>query len=125
LFVASKRGHYDIVKCLLSYGADINCKLISASELSKHLTTSQCPRFDAAHNGDCPPSSHKLISAPALRMLLNVYLVLMQISICVMKVDNHHCVQHQSMDTVMLLNVYLVLVQISIDVTNKDNHHCL
>jgi ankyrin repeat protein len=36
--------------------------LISAPELSKHLTTSQCPDIDAANNGDCPAASHKLIS---------------------------------------------------------------
>jgi hypothetical protein len=36
--------------------------LISAPELSKHLTTSQCPDFDATNNGDCPFMSHKLIS---------------------------------------------------------------
>jgi hypothetical protein len=54
-------------------------------------------------------------------MLLNVYLVLMQISICVMKGDDHHCLQLHTMDDVMLLNVYLVLVQISIYVANNVN----
>jgi ankyrin repeat protein len=44
-------------------------------------------------------------------MSLNVYLVLVQISICVMIMDNYHCLQHQFLDIVMLLNVYLVLVQ--------------
>jgi hypothetical protein len=40
-------------------------KLISASELSKHLTTSHCSYIDAT-NGDCPSSSHKLTSASEL-----------------------------------------------------------
>jgi hypothetical protein len=40
--------------------------LISAPALSKHLTTSQCPRFDAANNCDCPRLLRKLISAPEL-----------------------------------------------------------
>ena len=38
-------------------------------------------------------------------MLLNVYLVLVQISICVMKVDDRHCLQLHTMDDVRLLNV--------------------
>jgi hypothetical protein len=72
-------GHCDVIKCLLSSGADINLcdkqgqsrnngdcpclshKLISAPELSKHLTTSQYPEIDAANNGSCPLSSHKLL----------------------------------------------------------------
>jgi hypothetical protein len=41
-------------------------KLISAPELSKHLTTSHSPSQDAANNGDSPSLSHKLISAPEL-----------------------------------------------------------
>jgi hypothetical protein len=41
-------------------------KLIPAPELSKHLTTSHCPQYDAANNGDCPFLSHKLIPAPEL-----------------------------------------------------------
>jgi hypothetical protein len=41
-------------------------KLTSASELSKHLTTSKCPSFDATNNGNCPSSSCKLMSAPEL-----------------------------------------------------------
>jgi hypothetical protein len=41
-------------------------KLISAPELSKHLTTSQCPDNDASNNGDLPSLQHKLISAPEL-----------------------------------------------------------
>jgi ankyrin repeat protein len=80
LFVATKHGHCDLLKCLLSSGADINLRdeggrspLIVASkrvpELSKHLTTSQCPSSDATNNGDCPPSSRKLISAPELHCL--------------------------------------------------------
>jgi hypothetical protein len=53
-----------------------------APELSKHLTTLQCPDNDAIKNGECPTSSHKLISAPELSKhlttlqcpwLLNVY----------------------------------------------------
>jgi hypothetical protein len=88
-------------------------KLISPPELSKHLTTSHCPFHDAINNGDCPILSEKLISAPELSkhlttshlpspdainnggkdnvMLLNVYLVLVEKSICVKKMDNHHC----------------------------------
>ena len=41
-------------------------KLISAPELSKHLTTSHSPSQDAANNGDSPSLSHILISAPEL-----------------------------------------------------------
>jgi ankyrin repeat protein len=92
LYIASENGECDVVKCLLSSGAEINLcdkrgqsplsiasmighygdflssshKLISAPELSKHLTTSQCPIIDAIDNGDCPRLSHKLISAPEL-----------------------------------------------------------
>jgi hypothetical protein len=40
--------------------------LISAPELSKHLTTSQCLDTDARKKGYCPHLSHKLISAPEL-----------------------------------------------------------
>jgi ankyrin repeat protein len=69
LLEASCEGHCDIVKCLLSSGADINygdipCslhKLISAPELSKHLTTSQCPCSDAVKIGDCPSFARKLM----------------------------------------------------------------
>jgi hypothetical protein len=32
----------------------------------KHLPTSQSPDIAARNNGDCPPSSHKSISAPEL-----------------------------------------------------------
>jgi ankyrin repeat domain-containing protein 17 len=69
LFVASEVGHYHICKCLLDFGADINLcnNMISTSDLSKHLTTSQCPCCDATNNGDsCLSSPHKLISAPNL-----------------------------------------------------------
>jgi hypothetical protein len=63
--------------CLLSSGADINLcdkggqsPLFIASEGGacdvKYLTTSHCPQYDAANNGDCPFLSHKLISAPEL-----------------------------------------------------------
>jgi hypothetical protein len=38
--------------------------LISAPELSKHLTTLHSPLHDAINNGECPTSSRKLISAP-------------------------------------------------------------
>jgi hypothetical protein len=34
--------------------------LMSAPELSKHLTTSQCPSIDAINNGGCPDTSLKL-----------------------------------------------------------------
>jgi hypothetical protein len=44
--------------------------LIFAPELSKHLTTSQSPDNDATNN--------------------NVYLVLVQISICVTNKEPHH-----------------------------------
>jgi hypothetical protein len=40
--------------------------LISDRELSKHLTTSQCPDIDATNNSDCPRLLRKLISAPEL-----------------------------------------------------------
>jgi ankyrin repeat protein len=82
LITASNHGHIDVVEYLLSSGADINLldecgqsplflasmfgHWISAPELSKHLTTSQCPFSDATNNGDCPCLSHKLISAPEL-----------------------------------------------------------
>jgi hypothetical protein len=89
-FIASLSGHCNVVKCLLSSGADINLldelgrsplfagsckgecdaswshKLISAPELSKHLTTLHSPLHDAINNGECPTSSRKLISAPEL-----------------------------------------------------------
>jgi hypothetical protein len=117
LFAASVYGHCDVLKCLLSSGADINLldkggrsPLISAPELSKHLTTSQCSSCDAINNGDCPRLLRTLIPAPELsKLLLNAYLVLVQISICVIMVDNHHCLQLHTMGDVMLLNVYLNL----------------
>jgi ankyrin repeat protein len=78
LFVASKYGLCDVVKYLLISGADINPrllrKLISAPELSKHLTTSYSPFCDATNNGDCPSSSRKLISAPELSKYLTINL---------------------------------------------------
>jgi ankyrin repeat protein len=43
LFAASKRGHCDVVKCLLSFGADI--KLCDEGGRS--------PLFAASHNGRC------------------------------------------------------------------------
>jgi hypothetical protein len=85
LFVASQQGHCDVVKCLLSSGADINVcdkdgrsplfiashqghcdELISEPELSKHLTTSTYPFMNVRNNGDCPHLSDKLITAPEL-----------------------------------------------------------
>jgi hypothetical protein len=53
---------------LLGYSQHIEPSL----EPSKHLITSQCPNIDAANNGDCPPSSHKLISAPELSKHLTI-----------------------------------------------------
>jgi hypothetical protein len=101
------KNHADINKCNRSSespdatnNGDRPCllgKLISAPELSKHLTIAQCPCCDATNNGDRPSMLRKLISAPELTnsedilLLLNVYLVLVQISICLMKVDNHRC----------------------------------
>jgi ankyrin repeat protein len=41
--LASKRGHYDIVKCLLSYGADINWRDEGG----------RSPLFAASHYGHC------------------------------------------------------------------------
>jgi ankyrin repeat protein len=41
--------------------------LISAPELSKHLTTSHSPLHDAINNGECPTSSHILIADFNLR----------------------------------------------------------
>jgi ankyrin repeat protein len=92
LFAASLEGHCDVVKRLLSSGADINVrdengrsshKLISGPELSKHLTTSKYPFMDVTNNGDCPHLSDKLITAPELSKhlttSLNVCLVLVQI----------------------------------------------
>jgi ankyrin repeat protein len=84
LIAASCKGEYDVVKCLLSSGADINlcdedgCSPLSVAswkgeydtELSKHLTTSHSPIIDALNNGDCPSLSHKLISAPELSKCL-------------------------------------------------------
>jgi hypothetical protein len=67
LFGASWKGECDVVKCLLSSGADINLRDEDGHSplfaLSKHLTTSHCPYIDAACNGDIPFLSHKLISA--------------------------------------------------------------
>jgi ankyrin repeat protein len=68
LFIASQLGHCDVVKCLLSSGADINLRnkggtVICAPNLRKHLTTSQCPWYEAANIGDRSPLSRKLISA--------------------------------------------------------------
>jgi ankyrin repeat protein len=80
LCIALNEGHYDVVKYLLSSGADINLSddsgqspLFVASEnghndvvqylLSK---TSYSAYIDATHNGHCPHSSNKLISAPKL-----------------------------------------------------------
>jgi hypothetical protein len=73
--------------------------LISAPELSNHLTTSHSPSHDAINNGECHCLSHKLKSAPDISKHLttshfpfsdaiingevNVYLVLVQISIYV------------------------------------------
>jgi hypothetical protein len=70
-------------------------KLISALLLSKNITTLQCPSCDAKNSGDCPKLLRKLIP-------LNVYLVLVQISICVTMLDYHHCLKLHTMDTVML-----------------------
>jgi hypothetical protein len=89
LIAASSSGYYDIVRLLTAHGAlrdenDSNAathngdcpsssrKLISASELSRHLTTSHRPYIDAATNGDCPRLSHKLISAPELSKHLTI-----------------------------------------------------
>jgi hypothetical protein len=47
-------------------------KLISASELTKHLTTSQCPFSDATNNGDCLRLLHILISALELSKHLTI-----------------------------------------------------
>jgi hypothetical protein len=52
--------------------------LIYAPDLSKHLTTSQCPYTDATNNGDCS-------------LTLNVYFVMVQTSIRIMSGDHHHC----------------------------------
>jgi ankyrin repeat protein len=41
-------------------------KLISAPELSKHLTTSTYLDIDARNNGDCKPSSHTFVSQSPL-----------------------------------------------------------
>jgi hypothetical protein len=46
--------------------------LISAPELSKHLTTSQCPKYDATNNGDRPCLVCKLISASELSKHLTI-----------------------------------------------------
>jgi hypothetical protein len=72
LFIASCKGECDVFKSLFSSGADINLcecpendasnngdlpswsyKMISAPELSKHLTTSHSPLHDAINNGEC------------------------------------------------------------------------
>jgi ankyrin repeat protein len=70
LVQASLSGHCDVVKCLLSSGAEINLgseqgpcllhKLISAPDFSKHLTTSHSFLYDAIYNGECPTSLHTL-----------------------------------------------------------------
>jgi hypothetical protein len=116
LFVASLSGLCDVVKCLLSSGANINLcdevghsPLITASrkgkcapELSKHLTTSHFPFSDAAINGEVPCFLHKLISAPKLSKHLttsqcpandasnNGDLPSWSISICVTNKEPHH-----------------------------------
>jgi ankyrin repeat protein len=113
LTVASETGNLCIMKALLRNDVDINkcngwsesplciasCKgecdvgngdrpslshkLISAPKLSKHLTTSHFPLHDALSNEDCPCLSNKLISAPELSKHLT--------TICVTKMDDHHC----------------------------------
>jgi ankyrin repeat protein len=67
LFEASYHGHCYVVKCLLCSGANIN--------LSDKY--GQSPLFVASQQGRLA--------------LLKVYLVMVQISICVMKVHNHRC----------------------------------
>jgi hypothetical protein len=54
------------LKAIIVYCPHLSRKLISAPELSKHLTTSQSPDFDARNNAYCPFLSLKLISAPEL-----------------------------------------------------------
>jgi hypothetical protein len=74
------------------YNGECPClshKLISAPELSKHLTTSQCPENDASNNGDLPSWSYKMISAPELSKHLTT---------------SHS--YHHVKENVMLLNVY-------------------
>jgi ankyrin repeat protein len=68
LYIASEEWKGDVVKCLLSSGADINL----------------CDR-----NGKSPLFA---ASEKEKLMLLNAYLVPMQISICVILMDNHHCI---------------------------------
>jgi ankyrin repeat protein len=61
LCVASYHGHCDVVKngdC-----PKLSRQSISAPELSKQITRSQCPPVDAPNNGDCPILLRKLISA--------------------------------------------------------------
>jgi ankyrin repeat protein len=68
LYIASVKGECDVVKCLLSSGWDINV----------YDEDGQSPLFIASYGKENV-------------MMLNVYLVLMQISICVTNEDNHHC----------------------------------
>jgi ankyrin repeat protein len=65
--VASEEGHCDGLKCLLSFGADIN--LCDEGGRS--------PLFAASKGGRCG--------------VVKCLRILVQISICVMKLDNHHC----------------------------------
>jgi hypothetical protein len=44
----------------------MHCLIHVDIQKKKYLTTSQCPRFDAANNCDCPRLLRKLISAPEL-----------------------------------------------------------
>jgi ankyrin repeat protein len=53
----------EIVKCLVSSGADINLR---SNEGRSPLFVASQQGHVATNNGDCPPSSGKLISAPAL-----------------------------------------------------------
>ena len=99
LLVASF-GHCDVVKCLLSFGAEIN--------LCGH--DGQRPLFIASMGGysdvvECLPEAGAEINlidilgqSPLFAAsmsghyeVLNVYLVLVQISICVIEMNFHHC----------------------------------
>jgi ankyrin repeat protein len=68
LFAASLEGRCDVVKRLLSSGADINVRDENGRSplYIAHLTTSKYPFMDVTNNGDCPHLSDKLITAPEL-----------------------------------------------------------
>ena len=89
MFVASQQGRCNVVKCLLSYGADIN--------LSDKF--GQSPLFAALQQGCCDVVKCLLSSGANINLSDKFG-------------QSPLSVEHHNKDAVMLLNVYFVLVQI-------------